>query len=109
MTVKPHNPISAAEKRGWQVVKLEACQGDGVQAPGYVVMTYTGGSSAIQYAVHFFNVQDGGFHGGQYCQGLPRAERVFFERVAHMTTHHRPWSDAVTHAGVLNAEEDDDG
>lgn len=54
--------------------------GDGIQAPGAIVVREVGGYSP--FAVHFANTQCGGFHGGQYCKTLEEARSYAAKRAA---------------------------
>lgn len=61
-----------------QIIKSQFIPGDGVQAPGFVVLRQFG----AQWVTHFYNAQDGGFHHGHYFASLNKAEADFTERVA---------------------------
>lgn len=52
--------------------------GDGIQAPGAIVVREVGGYQP--YAVHFANTQYGGFYGGQYCDTLEDAREYAAKR-----------------------------
>ncbi|MEG4406375.1 hypothetical protein [Microcoleus sp. MON2_D5] len=60
-----------------QIIKSHLVPGDGAQAPGFVTLRQWG----LQYATHFYNAQDGGFHHGHYFPNLPQAEADFARRV----------------------------
>ena len=62
-----------------QIIKLHPVAGDGAQAPGSVVLRKWG----EQWATHFYNDQDGGFHHGHYFSNLPDAETDFNRRVSN--------------------------
>jgi hypothetical protein len=68
-----------ATYKGWTVIKSVPVNGDGVQAPGAIVMCEIGNERP--YAIHFFNEQDGGFHMGSYCEDRKEAEDVYAMRV----------------------------
>jgi len=61
-----------------KILKLHPVLGDGAQAPGHVVLRQFG----QQWATHFYNDQDGGFHHGHYFASLEKAEADFEKRVA---------------------------
>jgi len=61
-----------------QILKLHPVLGDGAQAPGHLVLRQFG----EQWATHFYNDQDGGFHHGHYFATLDKAEDDFKKRVA---------------------------
>lgn len=81
------DPDVAAKAKGWEVVERTEVKGDGIQAPGFVVMSTTG-EVPFAYAVHFFNAQDGGFHSGDYCKDLTEASASYRDKVARWTRHH---------------------
>jgi hypothetical protein len=60
-----------------QIIKSHLVPGDGAQAPGFVTLRQWG----EQYATHFYNSQDGGFHHGHYFTNLSNAEADFARRV----------------------------
>jgi hypothetical protein len=60
------------------ILKSHPIPGDGVQAPGYVTLRQW---APDQWATHFYNRQDGGFHHGRYFSGLDNAEADFTRRV----------------------------
>jgi hypothetical protein len=60
-----------------QIIKSHLVPGDGAQAPGFVTLRQLG----QQYATHFYNSQDGGFHHGHYFTNLSNAEADFARRV----------------------------
>lgn len=60
------------------ILKSHNISGDGAQAPGAITLRQWGPG---QYATHFYNVQDGGFHHGRYFGNLPDAEADFARRV----------------------------
>jgi len=62
-----------------KIIKIYPVAGDGVQAPGSVVLRQFG----ERYATHFYNDQDGGFHHGHYFSNLPDAEADFNRRVSN--------------------------
>jgi hypothetical protein len=62
-----------------QIIKSHPVAGDGTQAPGCLVLRKFG----EQYATHFYNEQDGGFHHGHYFSNLPDAEADFARRVSN--------------------------
>lgn len=83
---------SQTEQKGWgkyldrkaaeylatkQIIKSHPIPGDGAQAPGFVTLRQWG----EQYATHFYNSQDGGFHHGHYFSKLDDAETNFARRV----------------------------
>jgi hypothetical protein len=82
-----HSYITRAQKLGWQVMAATEVRGDGVQAPGSVVLSYTG-NAPQPYVAHFFNSQDGGFHAGNYCTDSHAAYRAYHAKVARYTRHH---------------------
>lgn len=61
-----------------QILNLHPVLGDGAQAPGHIVLRQFG----EQWATHFYNDQDGGFHHGHYFASLEKAEADFDKRVA---------------------------
>ena len=61
-----------------QIIKAHPVPGDGAQAPGFLTLRQWG----QQYATHFYNSQDGGFHHGHYFSNLPDAEADFARRVS---------------------------
>ena len=73
--------------KGWELIASTHVQGDGVQAPGYITLCHIPG--AHPFVVHFLNVQDGGFHSGDYCKDDVSARRVFAHRSERYTRHHR--------------------
>ncbi|MEG5066782.1 hypothetical protein QUB33_24505 [Microcoleus sp. B3-A4] len=60
-----------------QIIKSHPIPGGGGQAPGFLVLRRRG----EQYATHFYNSQDGGFHHGHYFANLAQAEADFARRV----------------------------
>jgi hypothetical protein len=60
-----------------QIIKSHLVPGDGAQAPGFVTLRQFG----AQWATHFYNAQDGGFHHGHYFANLAQAEIDFARRV----------------------------
>ena len=60
-----------------QIIKSHPIPGDGAQAPGFVTLRQWG----QQWATHFYNAQDGGFHNGHYFAKLNDAEVDFARRV----------------------------
>ncbi|MEG4589712.1 hypothetical protein QUA54_31525 [Microcoleus sp. MOSTC5] len=60
------------------ILKSQPVPGDGVQAPGYVTLRQW---ATDQWAIHFYNAQDGGFHNGRYFNNLADAEVDFTDRV----------------------------
>ncbi|MEG5173224.1 hypothetical protein [Microcoleus sp. B3-D7] len=60
-----------------QIIKSHPVPGDGAQASGFVTLRQWG----QQYATHFYNAQDGGFHHGHYFPNLSQAETDFACRV----------------------------
>jgi hypothetical protein len=78
-----------AFRKGWLVLKSVTIYGDGVQAPGAVVMCEIPG--AHPYVIHFFNAQDGGFHSGDYCKTRVEAEEAYAKRVIHFLDRGEPW------------------
>lgn len=60
-----------------QIIKSAPIHGGGGQAPGFIVLRQFGS----QWATHFYNTQDGGFHHGHYFPNLDKAEADFTERV----------------------------
>jgi len=62
----------------YQILELHPVLGDGIQAPGYLILRQFG----TQWATHFYNEQDGGFHHGHYFATLDEAEDNFKKRVA---------------------------
>lgn len=60
-----------------QIIKSHPVAGDGAQATGCLVLRQLG----QQYATHFYNAQDGGFHHGHYFSRLDDAEADFARRV----------------------------
>ena len=85
---KLHDATQAALNKGWLIVKSTAVQGDGFQAPGQVTLCRIE-NSHHPFAVHFFNEQDGGFHGGQYCENYAEADREYSRQVTRFTRHHK--------------------
>lgn len=79
MTIKKGNPelIEQAKRASLQFYGMD---GDGVQAPGAVVIRDVGG--VHPFVVHFANTQSGGYHEGSYCQTLEKAIARFNERVS---------------------------
>lgn len=43
----------------------------------FVIHDWSVRTDRVEYAVHTFNEQDGGFHHGHYCDTLARAYEVF--------------------------------
>jgi hypothetical protein len=85
---------SQTEQKGWdkyldhkaaeflaakQIIKSHPVPGDGDQAPGFLVLRQFG----QQWATHFYNAQDGGFHHGHYFAKLTDAKTDFSHRVAN--------------------------
>jgi len=85
-----YDPNHQALKQGWKVIKSVAVPGDGVQAPGAVVMCEVN-SEHHPLAVHFFNAQDGGFHSGNYCKTRAEAEEAFGQRALRFNVEDEPW------------------
>lgn len=54
--------------------------GDGIQAPGAIVIRETG-RDLHPFVVHFANTQCGGYHSGNYCTTRSEAETVAAERI----------------------------
>ena len=73
------NPLSPEFLQAYPIIKSHSVPGDGAQAPGYVTLTQFG----EQYATHFLNEQDGGFHHGHYFSTLAQAEADFAQRVSN--------------------------
>lgn len=67
----------AADLEAAQAVAFMA--GDGIQAPGALVVRHVDGAHPL--AVHFLNLQCGGYHGGTYCGTLAEALESFRERL----------------------------
>lgn len=81
MNIEPKFTLQGqAAKMGWQIVKSVVIYGDGVQAPGAVVMSIIERNQEHPYAIHFFNAQDGGFHAGNYCATREEAEEAYTKR-----------------------------
>ena len=77
MIRKKGNPeLIEAAKRG--ALQFHGMDGDGVQAPGAIVIRDLGG--VHPFVVHFANTQSGGYHSGSYCQTLDQAIARFNER-----------------------------
>lgn len=51
--------------------------GDGIQAPGVIVLAFLRDNPATPYVVWFCNTQDGGIYNGDYCYTREEAEAVF--------------------------------
>jgi len=75
-----HSMNARATRQGWTILKHVSVNGDGVQAPGAIVMCQIA-DTRRPFAVHFFNEQDGGFHMGSYCEDRAEAEDVYAMRV----------------------------
>ncbi|MEG4263735.1 hypothetical protein QUA41_27785 [Microcoleus sp. Pol11C1] len=75
-------PLSAEFLQAHEIINYHPVPGDGVRAPGRVTLTQWGG----QWATHFYNEQDGGFHHGHYFNNLTDAEVDF----AHRLTEYAP-------------------
>ena len=65
-----------AEAKGWRVERSMEIAGGG-SAPGHITLCWTGS----EYATHFFNTDDGGFHIGHYYASLDPAMVDFIARV----------------------------
>ncbi|MEG4009905.1 hypothetical protein QUA41_28630 [Microcoleus sp. Pol11C1] len=76
------NPLSPEFLQTYPIINSHPIPGDGAQAPGCLVLTQWGG----QWATHFYNEQDGGFHHGHYFNNLTDAEVDF----AHRLTEYAP-------------------
>jgi hypothetical protein len=74
------NPILLAKAMA-TAIAFYGMAGRGATAPGAVVIRKLGDESAPEYVVHFFNSQDGGYHGGQYTETLVQAYEAFAERI----------------------------
>jgi hypothetical protein len=72
------NPLSPEFLQTHQIIKSHPVTGDRVRAPGCVTLTQWG----AQWATHFYNEQDGGFHHGHYFTNLNDAEADLARRVA---------------------------
>lgn len=74
--------------------------GDGIQAPGAVVLRDMGPRADCRFVVHFYNDQDGGYHNGSYFVSYQYAAAVreFCERSEHCTRHHARLAKETTHA-----------
>ena len=60
------------------IIKSHNIPGDGTQAPGAVTLRQWGEN---QWATHFYNAQDSGFHSGRYFGSLSKAEADFARRM----------------------------
>lgn len=58
-------------------------RGDGVQAPGTVVLVQYWDT----YTVWFHNRQDGGYHAGDYCDNYQQGVEAFCKRVLRYGAH----------------------
>jgi hypothetical protein len=92
-TLKPtdriYDPELNARRKGWMCLRKRKVDGDGVQAPGYVTLCNTG-NLPQPFVVHFFNAQDGGFHGGEYHEKVLDAMGTFNAQAERYTRHMRP-------------------
>lgn len=70
----------AAKRRGWELRLTARVDGDGIQAPGYVVLCVDPASRFGAWRVHFWNAQDGGFHGGSYHDTVVEGAEAFAVR-----------------------------
>lgn len=89
-------------RNGWILVEASPVFGDGIQAPGYIVLCNT---RQEQYATYFFNEQDGGCHSGSYHDSEAQAFEAYDQRVRRNTRHHGPsWTVADTEAVYIDSE-----
>lgn len=77
--------LGRAITQGWTLMAMTPVRADGAQAPGAVTLCQV---RSGEWAVHFFNGQDGGFHNGNYLQNLTTAREVFAEKSERFTRHH---------------------
>lgn len=77
-TTKLYDVNEQALKKGWTVVKSMAVKGDGILAPGDVVMSRIPGHHP--FVVHFFNRQDGGFYFGEYHETYYPADAAYSQK-----------------------------
>jgi hypothetical protein len=54
--------------------------GDGIQAPGAIVIRETG-RDLHPFVVHFANTQCGGYHGGEYCTTRREADETALDKI----------------------------
>ena len=71
--------IEAAKAAAFAAVDFHGMDGDGIQAPGAIVVREVNGG-VDKYAVHFANTQSGGFHGGYYTNSIVEARAELRER-----------------------------
>lgn len=73
MNTPAHSPaVRVSDARGNSHVVIAAKRIDSFR----VLVIHTN-MSKMEYVVHTFNEQDGGFHNGHYCETLVRAYEVF--------------------------------
>jgi hypothetical protein len=73
-----------------KTIRSSRVVGDGVTAPGHVVLRDMGPGSYMRYAVHFYNEQDRGFHEGNYTDDIAKAEEYYVQRCRRFGVAHGP-------------------
>lgn len=63
-----------------QARALYPMAGDGIQAPGALIIRALPDNDIHPFAVHFLNLQSGGYHAGDYCETLAEAESAYASR-----------------------------
>jgi len=71
-------PIAVASQKGWRLLSAHKGVGDLIQAPGYITLCRI---RRGEFAVHFFNVQDKGYHGGDYIRSQEAAMNSYIRRI----------------------------
>jgi hypothetical protein len=85
----PYDAAHQALRKGWVVLKSVYVRGDGFQAPGAVTLCKID-NPLHPYVIHFFNMQDGGFHSGNYCKTRAEAEEAFGKRALRFNVEDEP-------------------
>jgi hypothetical protein len=70
------NPELVADYR-MRADRFYGMDGDGMQAPGAIVIAFLRSNKNHPYVVWFANTQSGGTHNGDYCKTLKEAEEAF--------------------------------
>lgn len=75
------NPPNAEIHMGVQM------DGDGIQAPGAIVLCRIHGNAHHPYVAWFHNHQTGGYSGGDYCENLAEGIAAFNDKIERYGAH----------------------